>query len=321
MIPLPSLLALALQADGWWLRSDIIWQKPNPMPESVRDRPTKAHEYLFLLAKSTRYFYDQNAVKEPSTRQGGSAANFKRSKEGPIPPGQKQPSRRLNRKPTRDTGSRNLRSVWVIPTQPFPGEFCKNCKTYYPKGFRGLKKRKIRNQADKYEYQCPRCKKWRAWLSHYATFPERLVEPCIKAGTSEKGCCPKCGASWVRAVKKTRSFESGSGRSGNMPVGKHGTGLQGGGETKDIRRGPVVRSQTVGWRPSCEHKGKPIPCVILDPFFGSGTTGLVAARLGRDCIGVELHPDYCEMAKQRIKGKVRCSVGLESPPSRARKAH
>ncbi|KKL10458.1 hypothetical protein LCGC14_2555630, partial [marine sediment metagenome] len=160
---MPARLALALQADGWWLRQEVVWAKGisfcstysgSCMPESCRDRPTTSHEKVFLMTKAARYFYDMEAVKESDGGPHASASNFCREKEGPIPPNNRQASRRRDRKPTQATGSRNLRSVWAINPQPFPE-------------------------------------------AHFATFPERLVEPCIMAGTSEKGCCPECGAPWV----------------------------------------------------------------------------------------------------------------------------
>lgn len=135
--------------------------------------------------------------------------------------------------------------------------------------------------------------------AHFATFPPDLIEPCIKAGCP-KQCCAKCGAPWDRQTEKTRTFESGSGRAGNMPVGKNGPSLQGGGETKDIRRGPVVHTTTTGFAPSCACNADTIPGTVLDPFGGAGTTGLVADRLGRNAILLELNPQYAEMARRRI---------------------
>ena len=203
LVGIPWRVAFALQSDGWYLRQDIIWAKPNPMPESVRDRCTKAHEYVFMLSKSARYRYDAEAVKEP-----GRAMNT-HDATGPtyMAPGQ-----------TRQTGSRktdkqrghsrrhagfndrwdamgkvgqcsmmvNLRSVWTIATRPFQE-------------------------------------------AHFATFPPELPERCIKAS------CPVGG-------------------------------------------------------------------VVLDPFFGAGTVGVVAKQLGRDFIGIELNHQYCEMAERRIAG-------------------
>lgn len=188
LIGIPWRVAFALQADGWWLRQDIIWHKPNPMPESVTDRCTKAHEYLFLLTQSERYFFDAGAVRQdasPNTHARGKNGSREQPRSVGLP--------RYHRGGRRDSGvmrddgvSRNRRSVWTIATQPFAG-------------------------------------------AHFATFPPALVEPCILAG------CPTGGT-------------------------------------------------------------------VLDPFLGAGTTGLVADRLGRNCIGIELNPGYAEIARKRIGG-------------------
>lgn len=185
----PWRVAFALQADGWWLRQDIIWAKPNPMPESVTDRCTKAHEYIFVLTKSARYYWDAEAIKEQAVTM-------------PHAPGCKPRDLDNFQKRTKADGSScsqwaadsqeriwgngkcNKRSVWTIPTQPFPD-------------------------------------------AHFATYPEKLVEPCIAAGS------------------------------------KHDD-------------------------------------IVLDPFAGSGTTGVVAQKMGRKFIGIELSGDYCAMAKKRI---------------------
>ena len=159
LVGIPWRVAFALQADGWYLRSDVIWHKPNPMPESVTDRPTRAHEYLFLLTKAARYYYDAEAVKERSTGQTGAASNFKRTTKDHIIPGQSVTQHREEREPTEDNGSRNLRSVWTVTTQPYKG-------------------------------------------AHYATFPTKLVEPCIKAGSRVGDIVldPFCGTATVARV-------------------------------------------------------------------------------------------------------------------------
>jgi DNA modification methylase len=197
LVGIPWRVAFALQADGWYLRSDIIWSKPNPMPESVTDRPTKSHEYLFLLSKSARYYYDADAVREPhrwqdpellatnaQARQGLRLAQ--RREAGDMSAVRQQPE--LGREKGRgkngnaesefsaSTAGRNLRSVWTIATAPYPG-------------------------------------------AHFATFPPKLVEPCIKAGSPEHG-------------------------------------------------------------------------VVLDPFAGSGTTGMVAQSLSRRAVLIDLSMDY-----------------------------
>jgi len=213
LIGIPWRLAFALQADGWYLRQDIIWSKPNPMPESVTDRCTKAHEYIFLLSKSPRYYFDQGAIAEPAQMWFGRSATFDRGGNAVaehIIPGQSaaQHRPRVNegaRKALRtDTesrhrssipggqslqsepdGTRNRRSVWTVATKPYSG-------------------------------------------AHFATFPPELIEPCILAGAPAGG-------------------------------------------------------------------------VVLDPFFGSGTTGEVSQRLGRQWIGCELNTDYKPLQDERLR--------------------
>jgi DNA modification methylase len=262
---MPWRVALALQDAGWILRSDIIWHKPNPMPESVTDRPTKAHEYVFLLAKQQKYYYDAHAIRETSTHQNGRAADFQRTTKDHLIPGQTAVQHRINRKPTANTGTRNRRSVWTIPTRPFPE-------------------------------------------AHFATFPPDLVEPCIKAGTSEHGVCPSCGAPWHRITKKEfipqpdiknpekLQRDHTSGQNDNTFPGWAGS-----------RRGSTAVS-TTAWQPSCtcqnvipNEREESVPATILDPFAGAGTTGLVADRLNRSAILIELNPKYAKLIKQRIK--------------------
>jgi len=178
LVGIPWRVAFALQADGWYLRSDVIWQKPNVMPENVKDRPTRSHEYVFLLTKSKKYFYDAAAVAEPSTWDGKSGTKNYRPGQGG-----KRINAGMNSGGARDT--RNRRTVWTITTKPYRG-------------------------------------------AHFATFPPEIPEICIKAG------CPKGG-------------------------------------------------------------------MVLDPFAGSGTTLMVARRLGRNSIGIELNPEYAKLAEARIR--------------------
>jgi DNA modification methylase len=278
LVGIPWRVAFALQADGWYLRQDIIWAKPNPMPESVTDRCTKAHEYVFLLTKKRRYFYDAEAVKErvaastvkrvalAESRKGEAEADkqstggraYKRCASAAVSVDRyEHGSDHLVCAPNGD--GRNRRSVWTIPTEAFPG-------------------------------------------SHFAVFPTALVEPCILAGTSAKGCCPKCGKPWERVVGKTGERDA-SAKGSRFDAGK--TAARDGGDR--TQAGERFVSRTLGWRPACgcesaiRNPQSAIPCVVLDPFAGSGTVGAVALPLGRHFIGIELNPEYVQMAADRIK--------------------
>ena len=262
----------SLYEDGWYLRSDIIWAKKNCMPESVRDRPTRSHEYIFLLSKSAKYFFDQEAIREPAQNWGQrNRLNFR---GGTMDPKLKHHGLiNCNHKKV----GRNTRSVWTIATKPFKE-------------------------------------------AHFATFPPELPERCIKAGTSEKGYCPKCGKPWVRVVKKGEADLYYRRLCGGDKNGQyHGQA------TKDYEKhlaqnasnvkrhvlAGLVKKETVGWRPSCDcNAGDPVPGVVLDPFFGAGTVGVVAKQLGRNFIGIELKKEYCEMAERRIN-KATCQMRLD----------
>jgi DNA modification methylase len=279
LLLMPARLALALQADGWWVRSDIIWAKPNPMPESCTDRPTSAHEHVFLLTKAARYFYDADAVREEGTGRdpgnNGHAYEHMGGAKGGL----------ANIGPAT---SRNLRNVWTIATHAFPE-------------------------------------------AHFATYPPELVERCIRAGTSERGCCAACGAPWVRTTEKTFVPQ---------PHVSLERGVRGALEQKPtyalawdgVPRG-TTSTTTTGWQPTCQCHGHfedrpaapdwisdetgerkmvpvyvpdegappPVPCTVLDPFLGSGTTALVADRLQRHCIGIDLSLTYADMAQRRLE--------------------
>ena len=250
---IPWAVAFALRADGWYLRSEIIWSKPNPMPESVRDRPTRSHEYVFLLTKSRHYFYDAEAVKEAVTGNAHARGNGINPKARLIDPGV------TSNRPRQNTGfsaavtmpveRRNLRSVWNIATEPFRG-------------------------------------------AHFATFPTRLVECCIRGGTSEKGCCSACGAPWERKLQRNRRATRPARNNVDDPSGK---------ANRDPRR-HLTETRTLGWKPTCQCAGnQPMPCTVLDPFMGAGTTAVVAHRLRRAFIGFELNPEYVKMAEARLR--------------------
>lgn len=249
---MPWRLAFALQADGWWLRQDIVWQKPNPMPESCTDRCTKSHEYVFLLTKAAHYFYDAEAVKEPGTFDLNGVRGYR---EGNID-NSHAPSE-IRGDGDAFTG-RNKRSVWTIPTQAYSG-------------------------------------------AHFATFPEALVEPCILAGTSARGCCPKCGAPWERKVK-SRLIPQYASRHGGFHAKGDASGMVD--MSKTWTPGMKVTT-TIDWRPTCKcGETEIVPTTVCDPFLGSGTVAVVAIRHRRNCIGIELNPKYVKLAEKHIAAVV-----------------
>ena len=286
LIGQPWRLAFALQADGWYLRSDIIWHKPNPMPESVTDRPTKSHEYIFLLSKKANYFYDAEAIKEASIypNDDQKSRSIKMPDGWDTDPGSHSSIHRNGRQkgqkryPT-DTiagireGSatyptRNKRTVWTITTQPYPE-------------------------------------------AHFATFPEALVEPCIRAGTSERGNCAECGKPWVRVVEKgeLKQQPGCEYRAKTVERDTRETKDKGWSDEKNFAPSSYYEKKTLGWKPSCscdaEETVRPI---VLDPFMGSGTVALVAKKLNRDYIGIELNPEYVEMARIRVYAEMALFV-------------
>lgn len=251
LMMVPARVALALQDDGWYLRSDIIWAKGlsfcpaysgSVMPESVTDRPTSAHEHVFLLTKSSRYFYDAEAVRE----------NASSNRERGRPNGAATYEKFGHNTSCGTAEQRNLRNVWAIGTAPVTD-------------------------------------------AHFATFPMGLVEPCVLAGTSEKGQCSECGKPLVRVIEReSRPNAKGSGQKHDGTYYRYNVG---GGVGNDKRQ-----KTDRGWAPSCDCNAGTVPQVVLDPFAGSGTVGIVAQRHGRQFIGIELNPEYSAIAQRGVEG-------------------
>lgn len=318
---------------SWWLRDEIVWFKLNPMPSSVNDRTTPAHEMLYMLTKSARYYFDAVAIMEPASKESHPRAARGRSdshkwadggpgdqtiaKKSPVAgramtgvapkaaliegTGKGHPKSNASFNAALGTADlvtfRNKRSVWPLVTEPFSNP-------------------------------------------HFATAPTSIVEPCILAGTSEKGCCPTCLAPWKRIVRR-RAMISKPGPSAEAARASTGSQTQG----RKILSSTMVEPpsiETLGWYPTCQcyvvpplPKYEPKPeddvdlpawearcdeidaarrriceaiadcpvqaCIVLDPFGGSGTTALVADRNGRDGMLIELNPDYAQMSVERVK--------------------
>ncbi len=246
---IPWRVAFALQADGWYLRQDIIWHKPNPMPESVRDRCTKAHEYIFLMTKKPKYYYDAEAIKEPNSE--GSIARFGLTDAGQTRKWNTSNNKRDGRsdgtksnEPFRDHVpiGRNKRSVWTVTTKPYSE-------------------------------------------AHFATFPPDLILPCILAGCPQQ-VCKKCGeprrriteTSQIKRRRKTPTTKPCDDRSPSA---------------NDVAG---VESKTVGWT-DCGCGAGFDGGIVLDPFMGSGTVGVVAYQNNRHYLGIELNPEYCKLGR------------------------
>lgn len=262
---IPNRLALLLQDDGWYVRSEIIWHKPNPMPESVLDRPTCSHEKVWLLTKSARYFYDGEAIRESGVGRDDDAHAMSGELRHPRKVGcvdkQRGHSRRhagfndrwdgMERSHQVANGA-NARNVWTIPSEPYRG-------------------------------------------AHYAVMPSSLAERCIMAGCPER-LCQHCGAPHVR--KTERESISLRPNSDSIRGNSPSSGRANGGNPQ---RGSVgVRVKSMGFEPSCSCFDVFVAGSVLDPFGGAGTTGLVADRLGRHATLIELNPMNREMAADRV---------------------
>jgi DNA modification methylase len=257
LIGIPWRVAFALQADGWYLRQDIIWHKPNPMPESVTDRCTKAHEYVFLLSKSARYFYDAEAVKEAVAES--SIARLLQDVEQQTGTTRANGGAKTNGnlKAVGDISGRNRRSVWTVATQPYSG-------------------------------------------AHFATFPPKLIEPCILAGSAAQAC-EVCGAPWERVVETEKPEARFVERKDAIEDRPGSPMYRSGTHNSGLADNAFLIKKTTGYRPTCtcdnNGTGK---SVVLDPFGGSGTTAAVALEHGREAILCELSLEYAELIPDRI---------------------
>jgi len=261
LIGIPWMVAFALRADGWYLRSDIIWSKPNPMPESVKDRPTKAHEYIFLLTKNAKYYYDHEAIMEPYQESSIERKKYPLAKFG-LDNSMGAFGKGIRGDPDRGTilisnpNGRNKRSVWTVATASFKG-------------------------------------------AHFAVFPEALITPCILAGCPAN-VCSACGEPQVKQYKTNNKYGI-TGRVGKPMVKNGVVNLSEAGTRIEKGHNSTVysTSEFIGYK-KCSCNAPTNVGVVLDPFCGSGTTGVVSGKYGRDFIGIELNPDYVKMANERV---------------------
>jgi site-specific DNA-methyltransferase (cytosine-N4-specific) len=336
LVGIPWRVAFALQADGWYLRSDIIWAKPNPMPESVTDRPTKAHEMVFLLTKSgtpTFWVYRDHAGSrsrpEPDYRWLDAGHDDAETAIEPDDwrtqtlPGGKKRWKRINLWEGRDYyyDADAVREPLAAKTLTHRGNGTVGKATSQDAlgkvasgNWSGMQR--IPNEAG--------ANLRSVWTiatqpypgSHFATFPEKLVEPCVKAGTSEKGVCPECGAPWVRVVERPAEPEGLRNRGNGAKLDYHTRQTGSGQKLQDwMDANPRV---TTRWRSSCDcstprdyesraeidrawavRNPGPVPAIVLDPFAGSGTTGRVAQSLSRRAILIDLNGEYLKQAMER----------------------
>jgi DNA modification methylase len=351
LIGIPWLVAFALRADGWYLRSDIIWAKPNPMPESVTDRPTKAHEYLFLLSKSPRYWYDADAIRE---NDGGLPSGNGFVRDHRLTYQNADGTGRGNEDEWTPGGGRNKRSVWTIATQPYPGA---HFATFPPKLIEPC------ILAGSPERCCAQCRLPVVLESHHARTSETrttdsdlhgvsaevspgssepngtllledLREPThreapsvdARLGEERQGIHPRAGAGspdggqgWLRDAASPRDGDAprpGARPGRNHPPQERPQGRQPHRELGDSRQveprqdleaataadhlPPLRREDQSVWAcPACGCH-EVTPSLVLDPFAGAGTTGMVALRHGRSFVGIELSPEYARQARERI---------------------
>lgn len=444
LIGIPWRVAFALQEAGWWLRQDIIWSKPNPMPESVTDRCTKSHEYIFLLAKSAKYFFDAEAIKEEcSPPSGGRQKAAMRSDDRYVGSDFKDYHEgRTGRHQEYQPETRNKRSVWHVNPQPFKGWIetsrlervqedavsdgmtnivfpdCPTCEDRFARlatplcderevdvlsrierigshlaqeqasdfvptvqslvsdswqhnsGYLRLRNLlsanghstqnhktardlltslscssfvqildRIPDTLDGFflsvmllsthgnkisldgmdahllakiphyrtdKISCSYCQLYHVKsrkTDHFATFPPKLIEPCILAGTSEKGACADCGAAYERVLEKETNTALRNLAGKNDEQYQRSRVTPRGSEHGDFHDLGTVSVKHLGWRKTCKcETAEIVPCVVLDPFCGSGTTGLVSLRHRRNFTGIELNPEYIKIAEKRLNG-------------------
>lgn len=272
LIGIPWLVASALREDGWYLRARCPWIKRNGMPESTDDRPTTVVEDIFLLSKSADYFYDSEATRMPYS---DSYANDPRHQTGSTEENEKSGYE--------DSLAQNPKKLHRLFDKPKSAGSMRRSTSWFFESWQGL----ISNERGEPLAFMVNTASFGG--AHFATFPKRLVIPMIQAGTSEKGCCAQCGAAWVREIDRTPMKID---RSERSPFDGHSTRMSG----HMVSPSEVI---TKGWKPTCECCADLVPCVVLDPFGGSGTVGEVAKDMNRSAILIDLNDGYKPLLESR----------------------
>lgn len=315
LLGMPWRVAIALQHDGWILRNDIIWFKPNHMPSSVKDRLTNAYEHIFLFAKARRYYFDLDAIRKPFSE--GTFLRIRQPNIDNQPGGPKTLALRGG-KPQSGNASRPIDMAQELSRKIASGErLGKNPGDVWDiedekltKHDRSVERinRSYTDPLHKKEYN-PKGKNpgdlWRIPTTpfpgaHFATFPPKLIEPIIKAGCPQ-WICSRCGKPRKRITEPTPEYSKKIGKS----VHDHKDDLK-----RGMRYDKVCNAEyvTVGWS-DCGCEADWVGGIVLDPFAGSGTALRVARKIGRRFIGIEINPEYAEMCERRVK-----SDAYQPPP-------
>lgn len=274
LMMIPAELAITLRNAGWWLRSEIIWAKPNPMPESVTDRPTKSHEQVYLLANAQKYFYDAEAIKENTTGNAHARGNGVNPKAAEPGSGIRQ-NTSFSAAVNEIVSSRNARTVWTIAPQPFSEA---HFATFPPE----LPERCIKAGTSAHG-QCVAC-----------------GDPYTRIIEKQPYTADKMPDGWDTGPGRHEAFhregrEKGKGRD-RTAANRNGEGQS------TLDNGSVLQTATIGWQKTCKCETDEVePQIVLEPFAGAGTTLIAAKKLGRRSIGIELNPDYCKIIVARIQ--------------------
>ena len=313
LMMMPARVALALQADGWWVRSKVIWHKKNPMPESCTDRPTSSYEEMFLLTKSGAPTFWTHRGR-PGVRSQPDPDHVWRNRDTSEETAV-EPSGWRDLLSKRDSKQKLWRRVnlWDGHDYHYDADAVRvpynaGSLSRYETPMQQLKAQNRQPGREGLRDNCDQqpnpagANLRNVWTisthsfpdAHFATFPPALVEPCILAGTSARGVCAACGAPWVRETNTTH--ENPGNRTTNGP-----RSVENRAQTAGFEGRLEKRVETTGWAPSCACGAATVPATVLDPFCGSGTVGLVAERLQRDAILIDISATYAQMAEKRIR--------------------